>query len=166
VILTNEMPRLSDASGAIVSRMILLQMKESFYGQEDHKLTEKLLLERQGVLLWAIEGWKRLQGRGFFVQPDVGLEALNEMADIASPVAAFVRECCQVGPGKTIAVQDLFESWKNWCVTQGREKYHGSVQMFGRDLMAAFPSVRRRQPRMGGHQVRVYEGIGRPGEEF
>ena len=43
MILTNELPRLSDASGAIVSRIILLHTTKSFYGREDHGLTDAIL---------------------------------------------------------------------------------------------------------------------------
>jgi putative DNA primase/helicase len=166
VILTNELPKLNDASGAIVSRLILLHMQRSFYGYEDRGLTDKLLAERQGILLWAIEGWRRLRERGRFVQPDAGLEHLSDMADLASPISAFVRECCELGPGLTIPCSDLFDSWKLWCETQGRERYVGTVQSFGRDMLASTPGVRRRQLRVQGSPTRIYEGIGRPGSGF
>ena len=39
VILTNELPKLGDASGAIASRFIVLRLIQSFYGQEDQSLT-------------------------------------------------------------------------------------------------------------------------------
>jgi putative DNA primase/helicase len=45
MILTNELPRLSDASGALAGRMVVLRLLESFYGREDKDLTDKLLLE-------------------------------------------------------------------------------------------------------------------------
>jgi putative DNA primase/helicase len=45
-ILTNELPKLGDASGALASRFILLMMTKSFYGHEDHGLTDRLLTER------------------------------------------------------------------------------------------------------------------------
>lgn len=64
VIVTNELPRLSDASGALVSRMLLLRTTNSFYGHEDHELTDRLLSELPGILVWAIQGWQRLQERG------------------------------------------------------------------------------------------------------
>ena len=61
---SNELPKLADASGALVSRFILLQIKESFYGREDRGLTKKLLTELPGILNWAIEGWARLRCPG------------------------------------------------------------------------------------------------------
>lgn len=164
LILTNELPRLSDASGAITSRMILLQSTRSFYGQEDHFLMDKLLPELPSILLWSIEGWRRLRERGRFVQPDSGLESLGELNDLASPVTAFVRDCCEIGPVELVAVTDVFLAWQAWCKEQGREKYVGTVQTFGRDLLAAMPGIRRKRPREGDERTRVYEGIGlKPG---
>jgi hypothetical protein len=49
LILTNELPRLADASGALVSRFIVLCLTESFYGKEDRGLTNKLLACRSGT---------------------------------------------------------------------------------------------------------------------
>ena len=49
-ILTNEIPRLTDASGAIASRFIILQMTRSFLGKEDKELDRKLAGELPGIL--------------------------------------------------------------------------------------------------------------------
>ena len=70
MLLTNELPRLLDSSGAFASRLIVLQLRESFYGREDHELIDKLLAELPGILVWAIEGWYRLHQRRRFLQPD------------------------------------------------------------------------------------------------
>jgi putative DNA primase/helicase len=158
-VLTNELPRLGDPSGALTGRMILLRLTESWYGKEDVALTDRLLAERPGILLWAIAGWQRLRERGHFVQPDEGRELLNELHDLSSPVGAFVRDRCRVGPGCRVAVADLFAAWKQWCETQGR-KEAGTEAMFGRDLLAAVATLRRVRPRDGEDRYRAYEGIG------
>ena len=159
ILLTNKLPRLADASGALASRMILLRLVHSWYGREDTALTQRLLSERSGILLWAIAGWQRLQERGHFVQPDAGKELAGDLEDLSSPVGAFVRESCSVGPGYQVAVADLFGAWKNWCESKGR-KEPGTQQGFGRDLLAAVPTLRRVQPRDGQDRYRAYEGIG------
>lgn len=159
MILSNELPRLGDSSGAMVGRMIVLRLTNSFYGKEDPGLTDKLLAELPGILLWAIEGWRRLHVRGYFRQPDSALELLGEMTDLCSPVGAFVRERCAVGPGYRAAVDDLFAEWRGWCEVNGRRE-PGTVATFGRDLIAAVPELRRVQPREGDKRYRAYEGIG------
>ena len=70
LILTNELPKLVDASGALASRFLLLVLTRSFFGREDLALTERLLGELPGILNWALEGRDRLFGRGFFLQPE------------------------------------------------------------------------------------------------
>jgi len=159
VILSNELPRLTDTSGALVSRMVLLRLTQSFLGREDHALTDRLLAERPGILLWAIHGWRRLCDRGHFVQPASAVEMLGELDDLASPVGAFVRDCCIVDPGFRVSVEDLFAEWKKWCEGSGRRE-SGTRQTFGRDLLAAVPSLRGIRPREGESRYRAYEGIG------
>jgi putative DNA primase/helicase len=158
VILTNELPKLSDPSVALVGRMIVLRLTQTWYGREDTELTDRLLLELPAILLWAVEGWKRLRERGRFVQPDSATSLIGDMEDLSSPVGAFIRDCCEVGPGYEVFVRDLFERWKRWCEEKGR-KDHGNEQTFGRDLAAAVPALNVRRPRVGGDRVRTYEGI-------
>jgi putative DNA primase/helicase len=159
MILTNELPRLGDASGALTGRMILLRLSKSWFGKEDTGLTDRLLAELPGILLWSIAGWQRLQERGHFVQPEAGKELLSELEDLSSPIGAFIRERCYVAPGSCAAVVDLFKAWKDWCEVKGRRE-HGTEATFGRDLLAAVPTLRRVRPRDGAERYRAYDGIG------
>jgi putative DNA primase/helicase len=61
--MTNKPPRIADASGALVSRYVVLTMTESFYGREQTDLTDELYQEMPGILNWAIRGLERLRGR-------------------------------------------------------------------------------------------------------
>ncbi len=62
LILTNELPLLPDASGALASRIVLLRTLKSFLGKEDTKLfEEKLKPEIEGIFRWALDGWQRLR---------------------------------------------------------------------------------------------------------
>src|SRR5690606_6286310 len=74
LILTNELPRLNDSSGALANRFLILPLRNSFLGREDTGLTSRLLEELPGILLWAIEGLRRLYERGHFLQPASGEE--------------------------------------------------------------------------------------------
>ena len=161
VILTNELPRLPDASAALASRFIVLALTRSFYGREDVALTRKLTGELPGVLNWAIEGWLRLYARGHFVQPRSAAEAAEELADLGSPIGAFVQERCKVGASYTVECELLYSAWVIWCSVQRRD-HPGTVQTFGRDLRAAVPGLRTTQPRGAttAGRVRYYQGVG------
>jgi putative DNA primase/helicase len=161
VILTNELPKLGDASGAIASRFIVLRLIQSFYGQEDLSLTRKLLEEAPGILLWAIVGRDRLAARGYFVQPASAKQAVEELSDLASPVGAFARERCVVGPHHCVECEVLYGTWARWCDEQHRD-HKGTIQSFGRDLRAVVPDLEVTQPRdpRTGERFRYYQGIG------
>jgi putative DNA primase/helicase len=161
IFLTNELPRMNDASGALAGRFVILRLTRSFYGQEDTALTGQLMGELPGILLWAIEGLRRLRARGHFVQPQAVREAVQEMEDLASPVLAFVRDCCEVGPSRRTWVDEMYQGWKRWCESDGRNTIT-SKQVFGRDLSAAVPGVICRRHSVQG---RFYDGIALRGGE-
>lgn len=158
VIISNELPQINDSSGALVSRMIVLRFTQSWYGTEHTGLRDELRDELPGILLWAVEGWKRLRDRGHFIQPASGEELRTEMEDLASPVGAFVRDRCWVGPGERVEISELYRVWCSWCEERGR-KEPWTEQMFGRNLRSAVPNIKGRRPRSGGERIREYEGI-------
>jgi putative DNA primase/helicase len=159
LVLTNELPRFSDASGALASRFITIILTVSFYGREDHGLFAKLATELPGILNWAIVGLDRLRKRGYFIPPKSSEQAQRDLEDLASPIGAFIRQRCEVGPGKRIACSKLFDGWMVWCRDNHRQ-HHGDLQRFGRDLHAAIAGLTISHPRnQHGKPVGHYEGI-------
>jgi putative DNA primase/helicase len=158
VIMSNELPRLSDASGALASRFVVLTMTRSFYGQEDRGLGNRLMPDLPGILNWAREGYLRLRRRGYFLQPDSARDAIDELEELGSPISAFIKARCTVAPGRRTSAHDLFAAWKDWCEANGRREA-GTKQSFGRDLRAAVPGLHITRPRADGSQTRYYEGI-------
>ena len=148
MICTNELPRLSDSSGALASRFLVLRLTSSFYGREDSGLTDSLLTELPSILHWAIVGWRRLAKRGHFHQPAAGQYLIDELYDLASPVGAFVRDWCHVDRRLCVPVDELYSAWRAWCAEQGRDQ-PGIVQVFGRDLRSVVPHLAIRHPREG-----------------
>lgn len=158
LLLTNELPRIEDASGALASRFVVLTLNRSFYGHEDHHLFERFVPELPGILNWALDGRDRLYARGRFVQPRSSADLIQEFEDLGSPIGAFVRERCELGSGREVSMSDLFAGWKAWCQETGREK-PGTVQTFGRNLRAAFPWLKGTQHRDLGVPIRYWAGL-------
>ncbi len=158
-IMSNELPRIADASGALASRFLVLTMSLSFYGKEDHSLTNELMKELPSILNWAIDGWRNIRKRGFFLPPTSSLQAIRELEDLSSPIGAFIREHCEVAPGRSVSADGLYLEWKDWCEDQGRE-HKGTKQSFGRDLRTAIPGLGISQLGPRGDRTRTYEGIG------
>jgi len=158
VILTNELPRITDASGALASRMIVLSLTRSFLGNEDPFLGDRLLQELPKIGMWAVRGLMRLRERGRFVQPSASFEAVRTLEDLGSAIAAFVRDRCVLEPGSAVEIQHLFDEWRDWCKTVGRD-HAGTIQSFGRDLHSFEPKIKVIQPRIGDERPRMYSGI-------
>lgn len=156
MFLTNELPRLDDASGALPNRFMVLSLTRSFFGVEDVNLTKELFTELPGILLWALDGWRSLNARGRFHQPDASHELVQDIEELSSPVQAFIRERCVVAPGQRAEFTDLYEAWQAWCTDSGLASATPK-QTFGRDLRAAVPGLRARR---GTGQARFYDGIG------
>ncbi len=160
-ILTNELPRFEDSSGAMAGRLLLLPMHVSFFGREDVDLTNKLLAELPSILLWAIEGWRRLRVRGRFEQPQSGSQLLTELEELASPTMAFVRDFCLLEPSATVTSDLLFEAWSEWNDDQGVPQYQiPPKNIMGRNLLSTLRTIRVTQPRStDGTRTKVYTGI-------
>ncbi len=161
LILTNVLPKLTDASGALVSRFVILQITESFYGKEDRDLLNKLMPELPGILNWSLEGLDRLQKRGHFEMPETAKETLEAFEDLSNPVGVFLRECCAIGPGAEVEIDVLFSAWESWCERNNR-KEAGTSQSFGAELHAAAPGLKRTRHRVGDDKLQkgFYQGVG------
>jgi putative DNA primase/helicase len=158
MILSNELPRFGDASGAIANRFIVLVLHASFLGKENHALTGELLAELPGILSWALDGLDRLVTNGRLTNPESSEDAIRALQDLVSPVSAFVRDWCETGDADAeIKVSALFEAWKSWAEASNQRA--GNSATLGRNLRAAVPTVRVTQPRAEGSRERVYTGI-------
>jgi putative DNA primase/helicase len=156
LILSNELPRFGDASGAIAHRFVVLVMKTSFLGKENTHLTEELLTELPGILCWALDGLDRIS-RQPFSMPESSNEAILQLQDLVSPVAAFVRERCERGREHDIEAKKLYAEWKAWAEDNGH--HLTTAQTFGRDLRAVMPELRIVRPhnlprRYGGLRIK------------
>jgi len=159
LLISNEVPRIADASSALASRFIVLKFTRSFLDKEDHGLLAAFRAELPGIFLWALEGLRRVQRRGHFVQPASAREDVELLADLGSPISAFLRDKCALGPSQRVQRGILYANWLSWCQGHGRT-HPGTLEMFARDLRAAIPALRDEQRREDGKRVRYYVGVG------
>jgi putative DNA primase/helicase len=157
VVISNELPRLGDASAAIANRFVVLLLSRSWLGNEDHELARALERELPGTLNWALDGLDRLAAKDRFTPTSSSSEAIIALQDLASPVGAFVRDRCVVGEHQ-VAVDELYAAWRHWCDENGH--HPTSKQTFGRDLRAAVPGLKDVRTRAGDDRHREYRGIG------
>jgi putative DNA primase/helicase len=158
-IISNELPQLPDASNALTGRFVILPTTRSWLHKEDHQLEGRFVAELPGILNWALDGLGRLviENDNRFTRVKAAAEMVQSMRDLASPVAAFVRDRCTLRGDAQIEVDALYAAYKEWCAEGEFPK--SSKAVFGRNLLAACPTVRKTRPRQPGSRAYTYQGI-------
>jgi putative DNA primase/helicase len=157
MIASNELPKLSDSSGALTKRTLLLELRKSFYGQEDMELEARLLGELTEILAWAVEGWQRLKERGRFDPPASSQDAMADFEALTAPIKTFVEDYCTTEADDWIEIGSLFQRWKDFAEESNFNP--GTIQTFTRNLKAAVPSIRSFRPRGTTARKRCFQGI-------
>lgn len=158
LLLSNELPKLYDTSGALASRFVLLTLSKSFLGQEDTGLEAELLAELPGILRWAIEGREDLHERGRFTAPLASETAIAHLRSISNPLGVFLEECCVIEPGAESEVESVYQRYVGWCENNGREP--ANKQLFARDLHTVHPEIVTQMKRTpDGRRPRFFEGL-------
>lgn len=155
----NSMPQLPDYARTIESRMLVIQFLTSFMGREDTTLKTRLKMEASGILLWALEGLKRLQRNHCFTLPGSHGQILQRIRGEITPLTEFMDDCCELGEGGGyyVIVGHLYECWKQWAIKMG-EKPHTVRRMTSR-LLSLFPGCTRTRRVIAGNREWVIFGL-------
>lgn len=142
IMSTNEFVPLPDNSGALQARMLPLRFTKSFVGREDTRLAEKLAGEYPAILLWALEGLKRLwQNAGQFTLPRSTIEELQQIVEASAPLQAFVEECCVIDQSRACQSPSLYEIYRVWRNEFQAETEELKNNQFAEALRSTIPSV-------------------------
>lgn len=149
----NNLPYVSDRSGAVDSRVKIIPMLRSIPRQQwDLRLDEKLQAELPGIFNFALEGLQRLRKQGAFSrveQSEVMGDEYRKMQDI---YAAFLEDeqWCQLDDGKTEPTL-LYKAFSAWCDENGIRNFASKI------------SIAREWERLGLQRVhsgkRYYAGV-------
>lgn len=163
VLMSNEVPRLADASGALASRMLFLPMRASFLGREDLTLGDRLAGEMQAILRWAVEGWHLLRAERRFPETSGTRDGREAMTDLSSPISTFVNDACRVGDPDIVwcEIGALYAHYREWAERQGLHPC--PLNWFARDLASVLPDVRTERVMINGQRTRYIRGITTPG---
>ena len=151
--MSNELPRLSDASGALASRFVLLQLRHSFYGREDlGLLAETPVRTAEHPELGACWLGSTACARLLLCSRPARGRRWTNLKNWRVRLVAFRAARCIVGADERADCDSLYLDWVSWCREQGRSQ-PGSKAIFSRDLHAAIPGLQsdsavgqRRQP--------------------
>lgn len=161
VVIGNDMPKFTDASGALAGRMIHVKFGVSFFGREDPTLTSTLMEELPGILNWALDGLNRLTKRGHFKTPSSSQDAEREIMRLTSPVFGFIEDkAIESSEGEPVLLDDLFAVYREWCAEEeGRDRV-GTKAVFARDLRSVGNGrIHVRREKVGGVRARWVYGL-------
>lgn len=158
MILANKAPRFSDSSGAITGRFLTLHFTQSFAGREDKTLETRLTGELAGILNWALEGLRRLDERGHFIQPESAEGIIESQKEEGAPHQAFVKDRCVTRSDLWVTKEHLYNLWAVWCAEQ-HIRFIGTNASFAAEMYAAVPGVKEGRKRIKGKTTRIYTGI-------
>lgn len=163
LICSNELPSLEDASGALASRMIILQTPNSFLGREDLRLKEKLKAELPAIFWWAVDGLKDLQeSGGRLYEPESSVAERLAFERIGSQAISFLEDCCdQTGAeSDRLTKTALYAKYQVWC-SHNHIRNIKEQSEFWRDMRAAWqPSkVKESRPAIDGKRERQIVGV-------
>lgn len=148
----NALPAIIEGGEAMRRRVRVIPFRTIIpVAERDPKLTEKLIAEATGVLVWAVRGCLAWQAHGLNPPPAV-LDAVEEYLEDADPLADFITEKCATGREQVTTAKVLHLAYREWC-DQGGE------QPLSRRDFAACLRARGFEPHKGGKGTRLWRGI-------
>ena len=158
LIMGNDMPKFTDASGALAGRLINIQFPGSFYGRERPSVKTDLLGELPGILNWALAGLARLNANGRFTVPQTSEELTAEIRRQQSPVQGFLDDLCAFPdvPTTPVPLDELFPVYRAWARSSGTE-HALDRERFGRALASAGLNIERKM--IDGVRAKRIRGI-------
>jgi putative DNA primase/helicase len=124
--------------------------------KRDLNLLDKFHAESEGILLFAIEGLKRLINNHFnFSETQNTKEELKRYRIDSNSVLSFVEELCEITPLGEIARNELYLSYKTYCYDAGLSAV--SQKNFNKDLELSYPKIKRSVDRLG--KTRTWKGL-------
>lgn len=157
MVVGNDLPRFTDASGALAGRLIHVQFLRSMAGQEDPTLKSRILAELPGILNWALAGLRDLQEVGRFSVPQTSETLAGEVRRQQSPVQGFLDDLCAFSEeANPVPLDELHPVYQQWAKDADVE-HRLDRERFSRALTSAGLRVERKM--INGVRARRVHGI-------
>jgi putative DNA primase/helicase len=149
----NEMPKnFADRSEGFYRRLLILRFDKSVpQDKRDPNLREKIACERDGILMWALDGLRRLIANSYiFSETERTRSEITRYKVESNSVLTFVDEYCVVGDGFVVR-EELYQKYKDFCQDGGMKKM--AQPRFNAELSANFPEITRGQDKVSTRKV-------------
>ena len=162
----NEMPRnYGDRSEGFYRRLIIIPFAKAIpEDKRDPDIRSKLEKERDGILMWALEGLRRLIRNEYrFSETETTKAEIERYRVESNSALQFFRECCKLEADNFKARSDVFDAYKRFC--QDNCLRPMSQTSFNKDIERAYPQITRSLDPVS--KRRIWKGITfQPGVEF
>ena len=154
----NEIPRnYGDRSEGFYRRLIIIRFEKSVpKSRRDPNLSEKLAAERDGILMWALSGLKRLIAADYdFSETERTRAELERYRVESNSVLSFAKMYCERREDGFVVRDDLFLRYKEYCGNAGMKPV--SQTNFNKELEAGYPEIVRGRDKLS--KRRVWKGM-------
>lgn len=158
LMVTNHLPKVAGDDPATWRRLRVVPFDVVVPESErDPKLGQRLQLDADAVLAWAIEGYRQYEQMGL-AAPDAVKVATEHYQRDSDAVARFIESECLVGALHTVPVADLWERWQRWRSEEGADEL--SKKTFGDALDSRGFATSK-----GAKGIRIRRGITLQGDD-
>ena len=119
-MLTNALPEVNANAKAAWARLRVVPFDVSFEGREDTTLEERLELEVNAVLTWAVQGLRGYHRDGLAAPTEVTARTNKYRAD-NDPMLRFIEEMCVMHPGADVMKVVLSSEYTKWAFENREE---------------------------------------------
>lgn len=120
---TNHRPIIRGLDHGIWRRLLLIPFAVTIPAAErDPELPRKLEAEADGILRWALDGCLAWQAQGL-APPEAVRAAGEEYRQEQDALAAFLDDCCVIGPGERVANGVLYAAYAEWARVNGEPQW-------------------------------------------
>ncbi|MCX2934044.1 phage/plasmid primase, P4 family [Mycobacterium sp. CVI_P3] len=122
LLITNHLPKVSGDDAAIWRRLRVIPFDIVIPEHEqDHELDTRLQLEADGILTWAITGYREYLDRGLD-EPATVRNATDTYHRNSDAIARFIEDECTISsPVLKATTGQLHEAWERWRIRDGAE---------------------------------------------
>ena len=156
---------LYDKSDGFYRRQILLKVKERPKGRKDDKhLSEKLLAELDGIVLWTLEGLKRLMDNDFhFTISEKTRTNMEESRRCDDNMIDFFESegYLHYQEDVSIPTKELYEIYCEWCNDNAeKQRSEKSFSNKVKEISGRYGlTYNKNVPGYNGRKVRGYDGV-------
>jgi P4 family phage/plasmid primase-like protien len=170
IMSSNNLPRISDKSEGLWSRMVLIPFNVKIPPEERvpiETLLARVRPEYPGILFWALKGLKRILARGTrataFTRSTHAIDAILEHREFSDPFTLWWKTFIALDQAGSLRKDELYSNYTRWadrskikCLSLphwGRRMITQIQQEYGQD----YPATSR--PREGEERPWCYNGI-------